>query len=203
MRSLDFVVNSSEDRSLNEPIAVEVGLVSVTLNKTNAKLIKDNYDVIFTAGNSFGHMTGGFDGGLIDVFGGELQEAVTNMIGTYYGGMMPVGASEVVTVGKHKIVYTPTMMVPTDRVDPLGPYFAMHHSLRALALHALETDTYHDRILTPLFCTGTAKVPHETALFQQNEALVEFQKARNQESIGCNDLFEDGMKRYNELVRVR
>lgn len=203
MRSLDFIVNSSEDRSLSEVIAVEVGLLRATLNKASAAAIKDNYDVIFTPGNSFGHMTGGFDGGLIEVFGKELQEAVTTMIGTYYGGMMPVGSSEVVTIGRHKIVYTPTMMVPTENIDPLAPYFAMHQSLRALALHSLETDMYHDRILTPLFCTGTAKIPHETALFQQNQALVEFQQARNQESLGCKNLFEDGMKRYNELTRVR
>ncbi|MNB61074.1 hypothetical protein D3C87_1223990 [compost metagenome] len=203
MRSVDFLVNSDKQRTLNVAVAIETGLIRANLGKQTAEQIKSRYDVVFTPGNSFGHMTGGFDLGVVDVFGREVQAAVLKMIREKHAGLMPVGSAEVVVIDGKAIVYVPTMMVPTSTVDPVAPYMAMHQALRALALYEEENDAYFDRLLCPLFCCGTGDINPEVALFQQNEALVEFQRARHQEDLGCVHLFEDGMARYKALTAPR
>lgn len=203
MRFLDFLVNTDAQRTLNAPQAVETGLLRANITKQNGGQIKDRYDVLFTPGNSFGHMTGGFDQAVVEVFGREIQTKVLRMIREKYAGMMPVGCAEVVTMDGKAVVYAPTMFTPTSNVDPIAPYMTMHNALRALAEWEENTGDYYDRALVPLFCTGTATIPHEVALFQQNEALCEFQRARHQEDLGCIHLFDDGMARYNALIQPR
>ena len=203
MRFLDYLVNSDKQRTLNAPQAVETGLLRANVGKQTAQQILDRYDVLFTPGNSFGHMTGGFDLAVVEVFGREVQTKVLRAIREKYAGMMPVGAAEVIVMDSKAVVYVPTMFAPTSNVDPIAPYMAMHNALRALAEWEENTGDYFDRALVPLFCTGTANIPHEVALFQQNEALCEFQRARHQEDLGCVHLFEDGMARYNALIQPR
>lgn len=203
MRTLDYLVNSDKQRTLNAPQAVETGLLRANVGKQTAQQILDRYDVLFTPGNSFGHMTGGFDLAVVEVFGREVQTKVLRAIREKYAGMMPVGAAEVIVMDTKAVVYVPTMLAPTSNVDPIAPYMAMHNALRALAEYEEENDAYFDRALVPLFCTGTATIPHEVALFQQNEALVEFQRARHQDDLGCKHLFEDGMARYQALIQPR
>jgi O-acetyl-ADP-ribose deacetylase (regulator of RNase III) len=203
MRYLDFLVNTDQKRTLNAPQAVETGLLRANITAQNGDQIKSRYDVLFTPGNSFGHMTGGFDLAVVDVFGREIQTKVLRMIREKYAGMMPVGAAEVVVHDERAVVYVPTMFAPTSNVDPIAPYMAMHNALRALTEYEEDNNAYFDRALVPLFCTGTANIPHEVALFQQNEALVEFQRARHQEDLGCLHLFDDGMARYNALIQPR
>jgi len=203
MRFLDYLVNSDKQRTLNAPQAVETGLLRANVGKQTAQQILDRYDVLFTPGNSFGHMTGGFDLAVVEVFGREVQTKVLRAIREKYAGMMPVGTAEVIVMDNKAVVYVPTMFAPTSNVDPIAPYMAMHNALRTLAEYEEENDAYFDRALVPLFCTGTANIPHEVALFQQNEALCEFQRARHQEDLGCVHLFEDGMARYNALIQPR
>lgn len=203
MINLDFLVNSDKQRTLTTAEGVDVGLMRATLAKHTADKIKERYDVVFTPGNSFGHMTGGFDLGVVEVFGREAQSAVLRMIKDKYNGMMPVGTAEVVVIDGKAIVYVPTMMVPTQFTDPVAPYMAMHVGLRAYANHLVEADTFYKNALCPLFCTGTGTIDPEVALFQQNQALVEFQLAKHGEDIGCKDLFADGTERYTNLIKKR
>lgn len=203
MLSIDFLVNSDKQRTLTEAVGIETGLMRATFAQHTAAKLKERYDAVLTPGNSFGHMTGGFDLGVVEVFGRPVQAAVLKMIKEKYNGMMPVGSAEVVVVDGKAIVYIPTMMVPTSFTDPIAPYMAMHQGLRALALHMAETDTFFARLVCPLFCTGTGTIDPETALYQQNQALVEFQLAKHGDDIGCSDLFNDGTERYMKLIEKR
>jgi len=202
MECISFAVGSR----VNGPIRfagsphVRFNFVDVLLSEQSAALVKPQYDAVFCPGNSFGHMTGGFDQGVVDVWGQAVEDAVVAMIDEKYFGMMPVGFSEVVVVEGRAFVYTPTMMVPNDQTPPDAPYMHMHSALHALYRHEQATKTTYGRLLVPLYCAGTgASLPY-VALRQQTAALVEFFDGLNGESLGCSDLFRDGTRRYRTLT---
>lgn len=203
MLSIDFLVLNDKQRTLAAAEGIDTGLMRANLNVQTADKIKERYDCVITPGNSFGHMTGGFDLGVVQVFGRGVQSAVLKMISEKYNGMMPVGSAEVVVVDGKAIVYVPTMMAPTAMTGVLDPYMLMHQALRAYARHLVEADTFYARLLCPLFCTGTGSADPDIALFQQNQALVEFQAAKHGEDLGCTDLFGDGTDRFTRLLQGR
>lgn len=182
----------------------KVGSAIGILNDTQAaKRIYSEYDVVICPGNSFGHMTGGFDQGVVDVFGTEVEDKVRAMIEEKYFGMMPVGSSEVVMHDERAFVYTPTMMVPVSFTDIVLPYMAMYSSL--LAIHRYEQGKNHqfEQALCPLFAAGTGGAHPATALSQQLTALSEFLRAINGGASNmCEHLFRDGMTRYHRLSRA-
>jgi O-acetyl-ADP-ribose deacetylase (regulator of RNase III) len=203
MKSIDFLVLNDRQRTLTIAPGVETGLIRAVLNTQTADAIKERYDAVITPGNSFGHMTGGFDLGVVQVFGREAQHEVLKMIKDKYNGMMPVGSAEVVVVRDKAIVYVPTAMVPTSMTGVLDPYMLMHQALRAYATHLAESATFYERLLCPLFCTGAGSADPNIALYQQNQALVEFQNAKHGEYLGCKDIFGDGQERFMELLSSR
>lgn len=203
MKNFDFAVRTDRDRRLERIDGINTELVMIHLAQHTSEVVKRRYDVIFTPGNSFGHMTGGFDLGVVHVFGNRIQEAVMDMIVDRYNGMMPVGAAEVVVVDEKAVVYVPTMMVPTKFTGHVDPYMLMHQGLRALDVHVKEASATYDRVLCPLFSAGTGGCDPEIALYQQHLALSEFMKAKQGVFLGCNHLFKDGMSRYTSLLRGR
>ena len=179
---------------------VSFNFVDDLLSTSTAEKIKPRYDAVFCPGNSFGHMTGGFDQGVVDVWGSQVEEAVRAMIREKYFGMMPVGASEVIVIDGRAFVYTPTMMVPTPHTSPDAPYMFMHSALHALHRREQASKTTYGRVLVPLYCAGTGSAHPLTALRQQATALVEFFDGINGDDIGCLDLFRDGTARYLKLT---
>ncbi|MCY1297555.1 hypothetical protein D9M68_19340 [compost metagenome] len=204
MKALDF---SSFARTLDLGtipwLDFEVGQVSGKLtNSPQSKEKYSVYDLVFCPGNSFGHMTGGFDQGVVDVFGDEVEVKVRAMIEEKYFGMMPVGASEVVMHEGRGFVYTPTMMVPTKFTDIVIPYMCMYSSLLAAHRYEVSNDHQFARVLCPLFGVGTGSSDPHMALHQQLSALGAFIRgAMNKHSNMCTDLFKDGTARYLRLLR--
>jgi hypothetical protein len=74
------------------------------------------FDAIITPGNSFGHMTGGFDGALVDYFGDELDQLVRQAIKSEWLGELPVGNAIRITMSDMStcLIYAPTMRVPKN-----------------------------------------------------------------------------------------
>jgi len=180
---------------------VKVEAVIGHLTEYTRPIFETRYDLIFCPGNSFGHMTGGFDKGVVDVYGDAVETAVREMIAQKYFGMMPVGASEVVTVNGRGFVYTPTMMVPTPYTGMVDPYMLMFQSLHAVLRYERETGLTFQRALCPLFCAGTGGSTPKVALRQQSRALTEFHAGLGGASLGCKDLFRDATSRYMTLAR--
>lgn len=84
-----------------------------------------SYDVLFTPGNSYGLMDGGFDLAVRNRFP-DSEKLVQKCISEEYGGMLPVGAAVAVTFTPSPIqlVYAPTMQVPMQIVGTNNIYLA-------------------------------------------------------------------------------
>ena len=70
---------------------------------------------IVTAGNSYGHMSGGIDLAVRNYFGFRIQDAVQWQIIEQFGGKLPVGNYTIVDTHdetKPYLVYAPTMEKP-------------------------------------------------------------------------------------------
>lgn len=199
--AIDFLVKGGGQFEIIKAEHCEVGLVNLFLDVSSATTVKDRYDLIFTPGNSFGHMTGGFDLGVVEVFGREIQMKVLEMIKQKYSGMMPVGSAEVVQIDNHAVVYVPTMMVPTRNTGLIDPYMLMWQGLRAVDQFTKENGVHFRHALCPLFCAGTGGSAPDVALHQQNMAVYEHRLSRSGAHLGCTDLFSDGMIRYNSLFQ--
>jgi hypothetical protein len=202
MERMSFVVH---DRSQIKFAIVDdsVDFISVFLKDDDeVRESLNRFDLVFCPGNSFGHMTGGFDQGVVDVYGSEVETTIRQMIATKYFGMMPVGRAEVVVVNGRGFVYTPTMFVPTQFTDVLLPYMSMYSSLVAVHEYERKNGMVFKKALCPLYCVGTGGAVAEVALRQQRQALLEFKMALVGANNGCADLFKDGMKRYMNLAKV-
>lgn len=203
MKALHIVVPDLSPREVHGVPGLELELLHAFLDDREVtKHALSKYDLVFCPGNSFGHMTGGFDKGVIDVWGDEVQEAILKMIADKYFGMMPVGCSEVVIVNNVGFVYTPTMFVPTRYTDVLQPYMAMYSALIAVRNAEAEVREFH-RGLCPLYCAGTGGSTADQALTQQNHAIHEYMMGVSGGFNGCHNLFKDGTNRYMKLARSR
>lgn len=171
-------------------------------DKPESKQVYEKFDAVICPGNSFGHMTGGFDQGVVDVFGISVQTKVREMIERDFFGMMPVGASSVIEHDGRVFVYTPTMMVPVRFTDIALPYMCMYNSLVAIHQYEKRVGREIERVLCPLFAAGTGGADPMVAYNQQKTALVEVLRGIRGGSNMCNDLFKDGTDRYLRLSRV-
>lgn len=204
MKALDFVAryeyhNLEQDLLPDFPVQQVLG----EINETEAsKSIYSDYDLIFCPGNSFGHMTGGFDLGVVRCFGNKVEHRVQEMINEKYYGMMPVGASEIVYHGGRGFVYTPTMMVPTNQIDPITAYNCMYSAMVAVYREEDRTGREFELALCPLYGAGTGNISPRVAVRQQLAALKEISRARELKvSNMCEYLGIDGRSRYKFLTQ--
>ena len=202
MKTLDFVARYEyhkldPDLLPDFPIAQVLGEIN---GNPPIKSIYGYYDLIFCPGNSFGHMTGGFDLGVVQCFGQEVEDKVKEMINKKYFGMMPVGASEIVFHDNRGFVYTPTMMVPTSNIDPITAYTCMYSAYLKVLEVEKEFGQEFELALCPLYGAGTGGINPKVALKQQCMALKEISKAmKSGEPNECSHLFKDGKSRYETL----
>jgi len=148
-------------------------------------------DAFVAPGNSFGHMTGGFDKALVDVLGVDLDTKVRNLINEEYLGEMPVGTADFIEIAERFVIYAPTMRVPKEL--PHGtdvPFLATSAALNVI--HQLNKDLPLDEqpiksVLIPLMGVGTGKVPRHVAAMQIYAATV-----RYTEKVQIGDLWGDG-----------
>lgn len=133
-----------------------------------------SYDILFTPGNSYGLMDGGFDQAVRDLYPGS-EAQVQSSIRTFHHGLLPIGTSLDISL-KHSIaetwiwtkrlMYAPTMRVPQAIDGTDNVYWAF----RAALVESLRWRNYFgDRrlqILSPCFGTSAGKVPIEKAVGQ-------------------------------------
>jgi O-acetyl-ADP-ribose deacetylase (regulator of RNase III) len=134
---------------------------------------KDDYKILFTPGNSYGQMTGGFDLAVRNVW--PAAEAYVQMaISESRNGMLAVG--DYVMVGLHaamslipqkRLIYTPTMRIPMVIAGTENVYWAYRAAFQALegaARGMIFTD--EDAVLIPAFGTSAGHMDPLKAAMQ-------------------------------------
>ncbi|WJJ55055.1 tail protein [Xanthomonas phage RTH11] len=169
------------------------------------------YDAIITPGNGHGHMTGGFDGALIDVFGQELDERVRADIESNWLGELPVGNARMYHLGRDEaswMVYSPTMRVPKIlEANSEAPYIstlAAFQRINRYNLNKPKLSPHITDILLPMMAGGTARLDPRTVVRQMQLALM-----RAVAPQPVRDIFDDGQvvdkqitgRRYNGNYR--
>ena len=117
-------------------------------------LSKNIVDGIVTPGNSYGIMTGGFDLGVRNYFGLDLENRVKNYIDTKLNFKQKVGTSFIIDGGRKniKVIYTPTMEEPSKIKDLNIIYISTLSSLR------LAKENNLNSLVLPAFGGATGKV---------------------------------------------
>jgi O-acetyl-ADP-ribose deacetylase (regulator of RNase III) len=170
-----------------------------------------HFDVIVTPGNSYGHMTGGFDGALVDVFSGyPLDAEMRTLVAKRWMGEIPVGSADHLVLEDRAgrsvtIVYAPTMRVPkTLPLNSEVPYLATLAALREVWLlndprERLASSAAGKpplRVLLPVMGMGTGRLPIQKVARQMQLALLRF---ITREPI--RELGGDGF-RYDHLISL-
>ncbi|BDD79786.1 hypothetical protein [Burkholderia phage FLC9] len=89
-----------------------------------------HFDVIFTPGNSFGFMDGGFDLAVRDRFP-EVEGKIQQTIKQFYYGALAIGQAFATYTDTKTVVYAPTMRVPEPIVGTDNVYWAFRAALMA------------------------------------------------------------------------
>lgn len=114
-----------------------------------------NCDVLITAGNSFGVMSGGIDLVVNQMM--NVEGKVQSFIQKNHNGVLPVGRSICVSTDYKKIpllIYTPTMFIPTILPETTdNPLMA---TLSAISL--TKTFLGEPSIYIPILCVNTGQV---------------------------------------------
>ena len=202
LKKISLAVRSCGTIQVPRLYGLEVEPVIINLDdRPVTRSVVKRFDAVICPGNSFGHMTGGFDLGVVETFGKEVEEFIQSRIQKEYYGMLPVGHSICVVLHERLFVYIPTMFVPTRFTDAILPYMSMYSALIAIRNWEREAEMDTENILCPLFCAGTGGSTEASAIHQQLTAIGEYDAAffRN-ESNGIDHLFKDGMGRYMMLT---
>lgn len=128
--------------------------VELVTNTIENYLAKNKVDGVVTAGNSYGIMTGGFDLGVRNYFGLNLESRVQDYIDGNLNCKQKVGTSFIIDGGKKniKVIYTPTMEEPSRITNINVIYEATLTSLKLAYECGLET------VIFPAFGGATGKV---------------------------------------------
>lgn len=111
-------------------------------------------ECIVSPANSYGKLTGGYDGAISDYFGWDYQLNVQEYIKKHFYGEQVVGTSFILDapMGK-KLIHTPTMIEPEIIIDDR----IIYHCMRSTLICALENNV--KSIVIPPFGAGTGMVP--------------------------------------------
>lgn len=150
-----------------------------------ANVPDEDFDVLFTPGNSFGFMDGGFDLAVRNRYPGAEPE-IQSIIKQYYYGMLNVGQAFVAfnNIGK-AIAYAPTMRVPEPIVNTDNVYWAFRAALMATRAWAETSQVRHPngkpktlsevRILSSAFGTSAG---HMSAVSAAHSMRLAFEHMR-------------------------
>lgn len=202
LMSLDFSAQYVRDAAFADiPFHETMDRLGVTLRVCNERLeehLEENtYDAIVAPGNSFGHMTGGFDGALVNVFGQNLDERVRAHIEMAWGGELPVGNARLIEVTDHAatefIVYSPTMRIPCILPDNSeAPYLATLAAFQRIWRYNHSKPKLRSTIfevLLPVMGMGTGMLNRDYVARQMQLALI-----RAIERSPVKELGSDGFK---------
>ena len=146
--------------------------VSIVNDSVENYLSRHRVDAVVTAGNSYGIMGGGFDLGVKNYFGGDLEKRVMEQIKKNSNSKQSVGTSFIIDGGEKniKVIYTPTMEVPSRITDINIIYKATLSSLKIAKENNLE------KIVLPAFGGATGGVEFEKIAERMKEAYEVFMK---------------------------
>lgn len=102
----------------------------VTIQEANLLAVAEN--TVVSPANSYGFMDGGIDQAYRDFFGPQIEAKVQDAISRRPEGLLPVGASFVVTTGHRRIPYmivASTMVMP-EAASEVDCYRAMRAVIR-------------------------------------------------------------------------
>jgi len=170
-------------------------IVSVASAPLNIHLETNEYDAIITPGNSFGHMTGGFDGAVVEYFGEWIDGSVRAYIEREWAGELPVGNARLFKLGTREadyLIYSPTMRVPKQLpVNSDAPYVATLAAFQRIARWNQYKPFNENRItsvLLPVMGMGTGRLPVELVARQMQMAMI-----RAVMPLPIRELGEDGL----------
>jgi len=129
------------------------------------ELKKREYDYVIIPGNSFGCIYGSYYEIISNYFRG-IEEVIQRKICEEYHGDQPVGTSMVIYHNRKKIIYTPTMTVPSIANCGVNAYYAFKSAL--VLIKSLEMKDC--RVLVTSFCTGSNQMTYETSAKQMRLA---------------------------------
>ncbi|AEH03694.1 hypothetical protein AVT69_gp269 [Pseudomonas phage PhiPA3] len=208
-----FVAPSEETFNELSKIIHEVENLGHTMRVLRGSLhdfkeIMDAQDFIVTAGNSYGHMTGGLDGALADIYP-DLIKRVPSTIALKCHGELNVGDGvlvhrhiqepiyEKIVYKDQYLVYVPTMRTPRRLAKGSDvPYLATHKALSLIRQGLIQHPTFRNVFMT-LMGTGTGNIPVKVAVEQ---FLLALRKATR--IVNVKKLFDDGKDVDHELVNI-
>lgn len=141
------------------------GLPNVEIH--NRRFEDMDFDIVSTAGNSYGIMDGGMDLSVKAYVGGNIEDRVQFYIQKNYGGEQPVGTSFCLWTPKGWVAHTPTMRLPSLVKNTSNAYLAMMGLLTA-------TKDLNVRVIVPGFCALTGGMPANEVAAQMAEAYRVF-----------------------------
>lgn len=167
------------------PFASTIANANVKLRHTQRKLAdllsEESFDAIVTPGNSFGHMTGGFDGAVVEVFGQRVDDAVRATIKHRYLGELSVGSAFIqplpLSLKADSLVYAPTMRVPmslplSSEAAYVATLAAFQEIARSNKILTTEWRTQIRRVLLPVMGMGTGNLPIARVAVHMQLALI-------------------------------
>lgn len=194
--SLDAVRAISQDvKFLGHKLEIRAGLVE----ETDMSYV----DAIVGPGNSYGHMTGGFDIAIVRILGAHVQRNLLKEIHEAHLGEVNVGQAVRVATDHPRVkhlIYAPTMRTPKGL--PVGtdiPYLANLAALQQINqfnAHVLPQNRIRN-VIFPLMGAGTGGIPPRVATEQLYLAIRQY----TQQPV-IRDLFDDGKGRDGELNEI-
>ena len=180
---------------------VDIGVVCGPLEE---HLNLRSYDAIVAPGNGFGHMTGGFDAAVVNVFGQWVDDEVRQRINEDWCGELLVGNALKVELGAQEseyLIYAPTMRAPKQLpAHSDAPYAATLAALQCVERH--NTSRPRDAamildVLLPVMGGNTGGMDIQYVARQMQLAMIRAVRKRPIE-----DLFNDG-KHWDRLIDQR
>ncbi len=148
----------------------------------NVEVINDEFDhfvkshkdleCIVSPGNSFGIMTGGYDGAITKYFGVMLMAVVQDYIKKHYDGCQPVSTAFIVKIPNTKmhLIHCPTMAIPSVIKDPTVVYDCTKAVLKVAKENKIKS------IVLPAFGGLTGGLEPEDIASQMFKAINEMKK---------------------------
>ena len=135
---------------------------------------KDSIDCLVSPGNSFGHMTGGYDEALSHLLGEDFQLDVREKIYSDYYGEQNVGTSFIMDtpIKGLRLIHTPTMQYP----EPIKDDFVIYSCMRSTLICALQNHVSH--IVLPIFGGEAGHVKPEISSKRMLDAYTQIRDHR-------------------------
>lgn len=178
--ALEVATAVFKDIPFNDTLAKADVIVKARTCTLEKLLATEKFDAIAAPGNSYGHMTGGFDGALAAEFP-FLDKRVRDYIQGVFCGECNVGQAFEVLADRFgpSILYAPTMRIPKKLPDNSeAPYlatFAVMQLVRRINLGA-QPETMPpegiNTLLLPVMGMGTGLLPITKVARQMQMAIV-------------------------------